>query len=187
MTGEDWDIDRYLLEVANVRNIMDSWTPEEVSLGAIRELIAYFPLKHRTITFTLLQGGYRAHDLKKYELDLKNVRAEARVTVANKKLDREWERERTAFWVGVALLVFAFVASAAMSNINASASLPLRVMAGAGVALLVGGLPGFLSIDTSVKMGKSKVAIRASGGIAGFVMVYLFDPGWVSSLLRISK
>ena len=32
-----------------------------------------------------------------------------------------------------------------------------------------------------------KVAIRATGGIAGFVMIYLFDPGWIISILNVLK
>jgi hypothetical protein len=187
MKEEDWDADRYLLEVAQVQNILDSWTPDKFSMPAIRRLIAHFPPKLRTATFTALQSGYRAHQIKKYEMELKSVRAEAQGKMANEKAIREWKREGRAFWTGVALLLLALAVSLMVPNISQITSLLLRTTAGLGVALIIAFLPGLFSVDTSIKLGWGKVAFRATGGLAGFVMIYMFDPGWISSLTKILK
>jgi len=187
MNGQDWDIDRYILEVQIVRNTMDSWSPEEFSFEAIRQLIEHFPLKHKAATFTLLQSGYRAHELKKHELDLQNIRAEAQERMVSDKQIREWKREGRAFWVGVALLLIALAVSILVPSVNSSASLLLRVTAGIAVALIIAFLPGLFSVDASINIKKSKVVLRATGGLAGFLVIYLFNPGWISALIHLPQ
>ncbi|WP_263377973.1 hypothetical protein [Granulicella paludicola] len=99
-------------------------------------------------------------------------------------MDREHGREIRAFWTGVGGLVLALCASAYLKEKDPTTLLVLRVIAGVSVGLCIAFIPGFFSLETSVERPGVKIAFRATGALAAVVMIYFFDPGWVSSLAR---
>ena len=89
--------------------------------------------------------------------------------------------------MGCALLMIGLAVSLLVRDPGSSASLILRAMAGLGAGLMIAFLPGLFSLDSKINASGVKVAIRATGGIAGFVMIYLFDSGWIISILKVLK
>jgi hypothetical protein len=180
MNGQGWDAARYSLEVLKVTAKIDSIPPGELSPETLLTLIDHFPPQYTTTTYDLFQSGFRAHELSKYAQTLENERK-------IKQMGQDQSREVRYFWAGLFLLVFAFFGSAFIPTLRPMTELVLRVMAGAGVCCLIAFLPGLFSIDSEINVKRNKLIIRATGGLAGLVMVYFFDPGWISAIFHATK
>jgi hypothetical protein len=182
MNDEQWDLARFTLEAVKVRNIWASYSSEQKSRLQLSALIDHFPTEYRTPALALLQSGYDANELERHKMDLEHSEREAQVARESERLSREWKREGRAFWTGVGLLLLALAVSAIIAPTSSATSLVLRVMLGLSVALIIAFLPGLFSLDSKIQAGAAKLVIRATGGFAGFIVIYLFDPGWFSRI-----
>ena len=177
----NWEFDVYTEELTIAAAKLDEM-PLQASLGtqAIRNVISHFPKQQRTTAFAFLQGIQNRVSLRKHALDLETMQAD-------KREEREHGRELRGFWAGLALLVVVLVASAVIHTKDLSTTIILRVMAGLGVGLTIAFMPGFFSLNASVNRPTVRVIFRSTGAFAALVMVYLFDPGWFSSILHWGK
>ena len=187
MNEELWTPDRFTLESIRVRDIWDTYPKNERTKDNLWALLDNFPLNYRAPALALLQCGYDAKSVAMHQIDVLHAEEIGRQQMRERQAILSWKREGRAFWCGAALLGFALTVSLLKATPNPSATLTLRVMVGLGVALMIAFLPGLFSIDTTVNHGPVKVALKVTGGIAGFVMIYLFDPGWISALTKLSK
>jgi hypothetical protein len=188
MIDEEWDFERFTLEAIKIRSHWASLPPEQKSFGYLLELVSDFPSRQQAAALALLQAGYDAQALEMHRLNLDYAEREAKMNNERINTERAWRREGRAFWVGLCLLILALACDVLLSPEKvAAASMYLRILAAAGVGMMIAFLPGLFSLDTNIKVQKSKVAIRATGGFAALVLIYLFDPGWISSLLNWHK
>ena len=177
MNKETWDLDRFTDELAlAAEKLKEMSVGEQPQTAMIRAVIAHFPVQQRTVAFNCFQTGYDATTIR-----LRSLEHEHEITKMTQRT--ESRRETRAFWTGGGLLVLSVAVSLFFDSKDKSAVLGLRLMAGVGVGLMIAYLPGFFSLNANVNQPGLKVAIRATGALAALVMVYLFDPGWFSSLL----
>jgi hypothetical protein len=183
MTEEDWDHERFTLESIKLRETWYSYSLEQKRRTRISELAKDFPTKYQASALALLQTGFDASEVVNHQLKLENIEAMADKATEDKRQEREWKREGRAFWAGVGFLFVALAVGLIFSKSLSTTSIKtVRIFTGIGVALVIAFLPGMFSMDTNIVMGKSKILIKATGGLAGFAIVYLIDPGWISGI-----
>lgn len=184
MSEEAWDQARYDLEVAQLTLKISSLPPGTLTTETLQVLIRHFPPAHRNPVFALVMSGYQAHVLTARQQQIDYVLAEGEQNMAKERVRTAMSTEVRTFWAGVCLLIVALFASAYLPTTNPMTSLIVRLMAATGVGLLIAFLPGLFSLNSSVNAKWINVTFKATGGLAAIVMVYLFDPGTFSELLK---
>jgi hypothetical protein len=87
------------------------------------------------------------------------------------------QKEKAVGWsIGVLFLVAIFVANLFLPNPSPSQANILRIFIAVMGAAFAAFIPGLLNIDISENSGSGKVAIRATGALAVFIIIYLWDP-----------
>jgi hypothetical protein len=184
MSEEAWDQARYDLEVAKLTLQINSLGPGELTTDTLQALISHFPKIHQTPVFALVMSGLQTQKLASKKLDYDYSIAKGKQALEGILVSSQASSELRAFWTGFGLLIIALAASAFLPMNNVMTALVIRVMAAAGVGLLIAYLPGLFSLDSDINANGVKVALKATGGMAALVMVYLFDPGTISALLH---
>jgi hypothetical protein len=188
MNGDEWGIERFTLESTKIELTWATLPPAEKTVEKMKALVARFPPLYQASALALLKCGYDARAVEMHRQDLEYAERKAKMNMERIKAEREWRREGRAFWVGVCLLLVTLACSLFLHLAkDAPASLYLRITAAAGVGMMIAFLPGLFSLDSEVNIKRNKNVIRATGGFAAIVLVYLFDPGWLSSLLSWHK
>jgi hypothetical protein len=187
-TKEEWDFDRFMLEAMKVRSLWAILPSHQRTFEYLAELVSDFPPRQQTAALALLQAGYDAQAVEIHKQTLEYFQKEAQMNTERIKAEREWKREGRAFWVGVCLLILALACSLFLPPARvAVANLPLRIMTAVGVGMMIAFLPGLFSLDSEINIKRNKNIIKATGGFAAIVLIYLFDPGWLSSVLSWHK
>ena len=184
MSEEVWDQARYNIEVAKVTAQIYALPAGALTTEILQGMISHFPTVHQTPVFALVMSGYQAHMLTARQQQIDYMLAEEEQSMARERAKVATSTEIRTFWTGLALLITALFASAYLPMTNAMTSLIVRLMAGIGSGLLIAFLPGLFSINSSVTARWVNVSFKATGGLAAIVMVYLFDPGTFSDLLK---
>lgn len=104
-----------------------------------------------------------------------------------RELETSHNREMRTFYTGLALLAFSLLVSVAARDIRPMTAFILRVMVGLSVGLIIAFVPGIFSLDAKVNRPSFKFALKGTGAAAGFLTIFLIDPGWISSMHLFSR
>lgn len=184
-----WTFDYYTAELVAAATTLDRMmSTTEVTVQQVWALVERFPAARRPAVYSFLTGLMSTTTLQIYSMQIKAEQEKRHFEASQAQVQLERangkERELRTFWVGVGLLLLPIVISVlipAMSDVSARS---IRVCSAAGLGLLIAYVPGFFSLSSSVDTNPVKFAFRTAGAMAGLAMVYFFDPGAMSEILR---
>lgn len=184
-----WTFDFYTAQLGAAAATLDQMLADgEVTAVDIWGLVERFPTARQPAAYSLLSGLRSRTALQKYAMQIEAEREEREQMARQAKAQQDRvdakERELRTFWVGLFLLLLPLAISISIPSLNENAVRSVRICSAAGLGLLIAYIPGFFTLDSSVDTKAIKVAFRTAGAMAGLVMVYFFDPGTMSELLR---